>query len=119
MQIIKIKEQADREIWEDQMDKGKCIAHSLIRPAFCQTLDVAELVFTPGAQTKLFHMDIDWVVHVTEGKGFLATDKDRQEIGPGTIAHIPAGEPRRIGASDDSTLVFMSSHRPRPTTTIL
>ena len=119
MQVIKIKEQEEREIWADQMQTGKCTAHSLIRPAFCQTVDVAELIFTPGARTKLFQMDIDWVVHVTEGKGFLATDKEQKEIGPGTIAHIPAGEPMRIGAADDSTLAFMSTHRPRPATTIL
>ena len=119
MQVIKIKDQEEREIWADQMQTGKCTSHSLIRPAFCQTVDVAELIFTPGAQTKLFQMDIDWVVHVTEGNGFMATDKERNDIGPGTIVHIPAVEPRRIGAAADSTLVFMSSHRPRPATTIL
>ena len=119
MRVIKIKEQEEREIWQDQMKTGKYTVHGLISPAFCQTVDVAELTFTQGARTKLFNFDIDWVVHVTEGRGTLATDKEQKEITSGTIAHVPAGEPRWIGAADDSTLVFMSTHRPQPTTTIL
>jgi quercetin dioxygenase-like cupin family protein len=119
MKVLTIKELPEVEIWADQMKEGKCTMHSLIQPSFCQTIDVAELIFTPGARTKLFNFDIDWVVHVTEGKGTLATDKEEMEISAGTIAHIPAGEPRWIGAADDSTLVFMSTHRPKPTTTML
>ena len=52
MQVIKIKQQEEREIWAGQMQTGKCTAHSLIRPAFCQTVDVAELIFTHGGRTQ-------------------------------------------------------------------
>ena len=119
MKVLDINERPEREIWADQMATGKCTCTSLIQPSFCQTVDVAELIFTPGARTKLFSFDIDWVVHVTCGKGTLATDKEENAISAGTIAHIPAGEPRWIGAAQDSTLVFMSTHRPMPTTRIM
>ena len=119
MRVMKIQEQEKFDVWEDRLTSGKAVAYTCINPDFCQTVDVAEMVFTPGARTKLFQMDIDWVVQVIEGRGTLGTDKEQKEIGPGTIAHIPAGEPRWVAASDDSPLVFMSTHRPQPTEKIL
>ena len=119
MRVLKIKEQEIMEAWENNMKTGKATAYTCINPDFCQTVDVAEVILTPGARTKLFSMDIDWVVQVIEGGGTLGTDKEQNEITPGTIAHIPAGEPRWIAASEGSTLVFMSTHRPQVIETIL
>ena len=119
MRVMNIQEVPSVEIWADQMKSGTCTCYRLVQPHFCQTVDVAHLSLTPGACTKRFKHDIDWVVHVTGGKGTLATDTEEVEISEGVVAYIPAGEPRWIGAAPDSTLTFMSTHRPKPTTTLL
>ena len=119
MKIMQINEVPGVEIWADQMKAGTCTCYRLVQPHFCQTMDIAHLVLTPGARTVRFTHDVDWAIHITGGRGTLGNDEEQVELAEGVVAYIPAGEPRWIGAAAHSTLTFMSSHRPKPVTTLL
>ena len=116
MKVMHIDEVPGVEIWVDLLETGRCTCYRLVQPHFCQTIDIAHLVLSAGARTRRFSHDTDWAVQVTGGRGTIATDEMQVELTDGVMAFVPAGETRWVGAAEDSTLSFMSTHRPKPVT---
>ncbi len=69
--------------------------------------------FEPGQFIPVHKPGVDLTLVVMEGAGKLVAGDQEQEIGPGSIAFIPAGEARGIQAK--SRLVLMHIVSPPPT----
>ena len=60
--------------------------------------------FSPGATTGWHAHDCDQILVVTAGKGFVANETEKREIGVGDVVQIKAGERHWHGAGPDSPL---------------
>jgi quercetin dioxygenase-like cupin family protein len=75
-------------------------------------LDIAVVRFRPGARTYLHSHSVPQVLVCVEGRGFLATESDQNEVGPGDVVYVPAGEMHWHGAAGDSEFVHVSIRPP-------
>ncbi len=57
--------------------------------------------------------EVPQVLHCIEGRGVLATETERNEVGPGDIVHVPADEMHWHGAAPDSDFTHVSIRPPR------
>ena len=78
-------------------------------------LDIIVVRFSPGARTYLHSHEGPQVLHCIEGRGILATESERNEVGPGDIVHVPAGERHWHGAAPDSDFAHLSIRPPGET----
>lgn len=69
--------------------------------------------FEPGQFIPVHKPGVDLTMIVMEGNGRLVAGDQEEEIGPGSIAFVPAGESRGIQAS--TRLVLMHVVTPPPT----
>jgi quercetin dioxygenase-like cupin family protein len=79
-------------------------------------LEIAVVRFSPGARTYLHTHHVAQVLHCTEGRGILATGDERNEVGPGDVVYVPAGEEHWHGAASDSHFAHLSIRPPGETT---
>ncbi|MEV3872544.1 hypothetical protein [Streptomyces sp. NPDC049906] len=86
--------------------------------ARARQLDANVIRLRPGA-TVAAHVepDLDVLVYVTGGGGWLVVDGVRQEALPGAVVWLPRGTAREIGADGDG-LTYLTVHRRRPGLTI-
>ncbi len=89
---------------------GEVLVQPLVGPG--DGLDIVLVRFSPGARTYLHSHDVVQVLHCLEGRGVLATEPERFEVGPGDVVHVPAGEMHWHGASADSAFVHLSIRPP-------
>jgi quercetin dioxygenase-like cupin family protein len=75
-------------------------------------IDVVIVSFTAGARTYLHTHDVPQVLYCTEGRGILATEHQRNEVGPGDVVYVPAGEMHWHGAAEDSAFTHVSIRPP-------
>lgn len=61
-------------------------------------LRLTEVTFRDGARNRLHSHTTDQVLIITSGHGIIATETEEREVGPGDIAHVPAGERHWHGA---------------------
>ena len=78
-------------------------------------LDIIVVRFSPGARTYVHSHEGPQVLHCIEGRGILATESERNEVGPGDIVHVPAGERHWHGAAPDSDFAHLSIRPPGET----
>ncbi len=78
-------------------------------------LDIVVVRFSPGARTYLHTHNVPQVLHCIEGRGILATEHEGNEVGPGDVVYVPAGETHWHGATEDSTFVHLSIRPPGET----
>ncbi|MGY0056081.1 cupin domain-containing protein [Streptomyces sp. LZ34] len=57
--------------------------------------------------------DLDVLLYVTGGSGWLEVADTRQELEPGCVAWLPHGARRALSAGADG-LVYLTAHRRRP-----
>ncbi len=81
-----------------------------------QGLDIVVVRFEAGARTYLHAHAAPQVLHCIEGAGILATEHERNAVGPGDIVHVPAGEMHWHGATDGGPFVHLSVRPPGDTT---
>ncbi|MFD5554242.1 cupin domain-containing protein [Streptomyces sp. NPDC127068] len=82
--------------------------------AGARQLDAHVLRLGPGAEVASHvEPDLDVLLYVTEGDGWLVADGTRRELTPGTVVWIARGTPRGIGA-DPTGLTYLTVHRRRP-----
>ncbi len=79
-------------------------------------IDIVVVRFSPGARTYLHTHHVPQVLHCVEGRGILATETERNVVGPGDIVHVPAGEMHWHGATKDGVFVHLSIRPPGETT---
>jgi len=68
--------------------------------------------FPEGVANKFHTHNHDQILVVTEGKGFIEVEGEKQEIVVGDIALIKAGEVHRHGALPGSTMTHISITAP-------
>ena len=78
---------------------------------------IRQVNFDRGVRNKLHSHNIEQVLIVTEGKGIIATDKEKIDIVPGDIIFIPAGEKHWHGAAEGSTFSHLYVMSPDSKTT--
>lgn len=78
-------------------------------------IDIIVVRFSAGARTYLHSHAVPQVLHCMEGRGILATDSQRNEVGPGDIVHVPAGEMHWHGATEGGEFVHLSIRPPGET----
>jgi quercetin dioxygenase-like cupin family protein len=89
---------------------GQVPAQVLVTPD--QGVDVVIVSFSPGARTYLHTHTVPQVLYCTEGRGILATEHQRNEVGPGDVVYVPAGEMHWHGAAEDSDFTHVSIRPP-------
>ncbi len=68
--------------------------------------------FEPGQFIPVHRPGVDLTLIVMEGKGTIFAGEQEQELGPGTIAFVSAGEVRGIKATTRLTLMHVVSPPP-------
>jgi len=78
-------------------------------------IEIIVVRFRVGARTYLHSHAVPQVLHCIEGRGILATETEHNDVGPGDIIHVPAGEMHWHGAAVDSDFVHLSIRPPGET----
>src|SRR3990172_10769136 len=71
-------------------------------------IDIVLVTFEPGARTYLHAHEVPQVLHCLSGRGILATESQRFEVGPGDIVHVPENEMHWHGAATDEEFTHLS-----------
>ncbi len=71
-------------------------------------IDIVVVRFSAGARTYLHAHHVPQVLHCMEGRGILATEHERNEVGPGDVVYVPAHEMHWHGAATDSDFSHLS-----------
>src|SRR3970282_1237729 len=87
------------------------IGEARVQPLLGQAdgIDIVVVFFSPGARTYLHAHEVPQVLHCIEGRGILATEHERNLVGPGDVVHVPAGEMHWHGAAEDSAFPPLST----------
>ncbi len=93
---------------------GEVRVQPIVSPA--EGIDIIVVRFSAGARTYLHSHAVPQVLHCIEGRGILATEHERNVVGPGDIVHVPAGEMHWHGAVPDSAFVHLSIRPPGEST---
>ncbi len=80
---------------------------------------IRQVNFGRGVRNKFHSHTIEQVLIVTEGKGIVATDKGKINVGPGDIIFVPAGEKHWHGAARGATFSHLYVMSPDSETTKL
>ncbi len=75
-------------------------------------LDIVAVRFSAGARTYLHSHSVPQVLHCIEGRGVLATESERNEVGPGDVVYVPAGEMHWHGATEGGAFLHLSIRPP-------
>jgi len=78
-------------------------------------IDIIVVRFSAWARTYLHSHAAPQVLHCIEGRGILATENERTDVGPGDIVYVPAGEMHWHGAANDGDFVHLSIRPPGET----
>jgi quercetin dioxygenase-like cupin family protein len=79
-------------------------------------IDIVVVRFSPGARTYLHAHHVPQVLHCIQGRGILATESERNEVGPGDVVHVLPNEMHWHGAAGDEEFVHLSIRPPGDTT---
>jgi quercetin dioxygenase-like cupin family protein len=98
---------------EDRLQPGGdeyFIGEARVQPLLGEAdgIDIVIVSFSPQARTYLHTHEVPQVLHCIDGRGILATEHERNVVGPGDVVHVPAGEMHWHGAADDSSFTHLS-----------
>lgn len=92
---------------------GEARVQPLVSPE--EGLDIVLVRFSAGARTYLHSHLGPQVLHCIEGAGILATEHERNAVGPGDVVYVPAGELHWHGATEDGPFTHLSIRQPADT----
>lgn len=75
-------------------------------------LELLAVYFSAGARTRPHIHEKDQVLHFVEGKGIVATEKEKRICGAGDIVTVPAGEWHWHGATREQAACHISIRQP-------
>jgi quercetin dioxygenase-like cupin family protein len=87
---------------------GRVTMKSMVTDASDGLLRANLVTFHDGARNRLHHHGADQLLVVTAGRGIVATESARFDVGPGDVVHIPAGERHWHGAAPGETFAHIS-----------
>lgn len=104
----------DPDAFQSAADSGYFVGEAAIQPLISAEdgVDVIAVRFEAGARTYLHSHSVVQVLHVIEGRGTLATETERFDVGPGDVVHVTPGEMHWHGAAPDSHFVHISIRPP-------
>lgn len=102
MKVIRIAQVAE-ESQANPLFTGPVTMQNVVGTDLSKHFMVRQVNFSRGVRNKFHSHTIEQVLIVTEGKGIVATDKEKIEVKPGDIIFIPAGEKHWHGAADGAT----------------
>ena len=92
---------------------GEAWVQPLVAPN--EGLDIVLVRFSAGARTYLHTHEAPQVLHCIEGVGTLATEHERNVVGPGDVVYVPAGEAHWHGATAEGPFAHLSIRTPGET----
>lgn len=101
MRVLHLKE-IEEVFPNDPVFEGEVGAQPLIDEGMTFKADMVN--FRRGGRNKLHTHTTDQILVVTEGKGYIATEREKIEIVPGDVVFIPAGEAHWHGATSESEM---------------
>lgn len=106
MKVHRISPDAAIDAGSETFTGGPVRVQLLVLPE--EGIDIIVVRFSPGARTYLHAHSVPQVLHCMEGRGILATEHERNEVGPGDVVYVPANEMHWHGAAPDSDFVHLS-----------
>lgn len=104
----------DPDAFRSAAESGFFVGEAAIQPLISADdgVDVIAVWFEAGARTYLHSHSVAQILHVIEGRGTLATESERFDVGPGDVVHVKPGEMHWHGAAADSHFVHISIRPP-------
>ncbi len=118
MKVIRVAHVA-KESQASRLFTGPVTMQNVVGTDLSKRFMVRQVNFSRGVRNKFHTHTIEQILIVTEGKGTLATDKEKIEVSPGDIVFIPAGEKHWHGAASGSTFSHLYVMSPDSETTQL
>lgn len=112
MRVTRISEEATSPGGGDNFI-GEVRVQPVVTPD--EGLDIVVVRFSAGARTYLHAHEAPQVLHCVAGKGVLATETERNLVGPGDVVYVPPGEVHWHGATEDGEFVHLSIRAPGET----
>ena len=97
---------------------GKVEGEAIVGGGMSEYYSFNKVSFFNGAKNKFHTHTSDQILFVLSGKGYVATDDERIEVGEGDTALIPAGERHWHGAVDGEDFSHISLTHPTSETTV-
>ena len=115
MKVIKIDEVPEQEM-AGGIFTGTVKIKNLVSEAIgSKDLSISIVHFPKGVRNVFHNHAHDQVLYILEGKGIVATEKEKVIAVPGMVFFIPSGENHWHGATDDSYFIHISILRPGET----
>lgn len=108
MKVVHLDEDARRERDADVFVSSALHHNALTEDADGITLSLSEVTFRPSERTTFHTHPNGQILYVTEGTGYVATETDRREVGPGDVVYFPPGENHWHGATEDTAVTHLS-----------
>ena len=104
----------DPRAFRSAAGSGFFVGEAAIQPLISADdgVDVIAVRFEAGARTYMHSHSVAQILHVIEGRGTLATESERFDVGPGDVVHVEPGELHWHGAAPDSHFVHISIRPP-------
>ncbi len=102
MQVVKVA-QVEKEPQESSLFTGPVTMQPVVGTELSKRFLIKQVNFSRGVRNKFHTHNIEQVLIVTEGKGIVATEKEKITVSPGDIIFIPAGEKHWHGAAEGAT----------------
>src|SRR4051812_27187394 len=111
MQFFKIDRASAHDATASGNFDGQVWMQRLITQEQSQEIEVLIVSFEAGGRTRPHIHAVDQILHITSGRGIVATSSERRFVGPGDVVLIPAGAWHWHGAAPDSAMTHVSIKR--------
>jgi len=115
MEIVRLQRAQAHPTDMPQNFSGTVNLQRLRQAADPTMVDLVAVFFEPGARTRPHIHAADQILHVVEGEGVVATERERRIIRPGDVVIVPAGEWHWHGATTTSSMCHISMRPSGPT----
>jgi len=90
---------------------GQVWMQRLITEQQSKDIEVLVVSFEAGGRTRPHIHAVDQILHITAGRGLVASGTERRSVTAGDVVLVPAGEWHWHGATPDSAMTHISIKR--------
>jgi len=102
MKVVKVAQVA-KEPQDSSLFTGPVTMQPIVGTELSKRFLIKQVNFGLAVRNKFHTHNIEQVLIVTDGKGVVATEKEKITVSPGDIVFIPAGEKHWHGATKGAT----------------